>query len=235
MSEIFINKSSRWELSSKISGKTAPPFVAVQTAAKSTSFHSNRAPDFCLFTLMDLYKLPQFPTLIGFRLTTSLATTGRGEKVTVINWKRQQRCCKDHRDRSFPIIYLGRKENGKELEIFQMKWTCERILTTPDMYYAWYRAYVLLADWAMSIPEFRALPLTDQVNFLRFIATVIFRQPSLKRISLPSVGWPMPTGHMKAASPKLASPWATVPTCRINKTSSPKWIPSKYFNLYILC
>lgn len=50
---------------------------------------------------------------------------------------------------------------------FQMNWHCQRILTTPDMYYAWYRAYVLLADWAMAIPEFRSLSVLDQTTLFK--------------------------------------------------------------------
>ncbi|CAJ0936147.1 unnamed protein product, partial [Mesorhabditis belari] len=49
-----------------------------------------------------------------------------------------------------------------------MVWTCERIMSDEDISSTWYRAFVLLADWAMSIPEFRILPQSDQ--------TILFRQ-----------------------------------------------------------
>uniref|UniRef100_A0A1I7XAM4 NR LBD domain-containing protein n=1 Tax=Heterorhabditis bacteriophora TaxID=37862 RepID=A0A1I7XAM4_HETBA len=45
----------------------------------------------------------------------------------------------------------------------QMIWSCSRIMKATDIYSSWYRAFVLHADWAMSIPDFRVLPLSDQV------------------------------------------------------------------------
>ncbi|CAJ0569784.1 unnamed protein product, partial [Mesorhabditis spiculigera] len=48
-----------------------------------------------------------------------------------------------------------------------MVWTCERVMSDEDISSAWYRAFVLLADWAMSIPEFRILPQNDQTTLFR--------------------------------------------------------------------
>ena len=36
-------------------------------------------------------------------------------------------------------------------------------MNSADLYSQWYRAFVLHADWAMGVPDFRVLPLNDQV------------------------------------------------------------------------
>ena len=46
-------------------------------------------------------------------------------------------------------------------------------MSTADLYCQWYRAFVLHADWAMGIPDFRVLPIHDQTalfkqNFMAF-------------------------------------------------------------------
>lgn len=40
-------------------------------------------------------------------------------------------------------------------------------MNSVDMYLAWYRSFVLLADYAMGIPEFRCLPLLDQTRLFK--------------------------------------------------------------------
>ncbi|VDN26092.1 unnamed protein product [Cylicostephanus goldi] len=45
-----------------------------------------------------------------------------------------------------------------------MDWSCTRIMQANDLYKQWYRAFVLHADWAMGIPDFRVLSLEDQVH-----------------------------------------------------------------------
>ncbi|PAV77988.1 hypothetical protein WR25_00883 [Diploscapter pachys] len=47
-------------------------------------------------------------------------------------------------------------------------WRCEKIMSDLDLYSSWYRAFVLHADWAMGIADFRVLPLADQ--------TILFKQ-----------------------------------------------------------
>ncbi|KAK6749252.1 hypothetical protein RB195_001700 [Necator americanus] len=54
-----------------------------------------------------------------------------------------------------------------------MDWSCTRIMEANDLYKQWYRAFVLHADWAMGIPDFRVLSLSDQTklfkqNFMTF-------------------------------------------------------------------
>ncbi|KAK0398075.1 hypothetical protein QR680_002417 [Steinernema hermaphroditum] len=49
-----------------------------------------------------------------------------------------------------------------------LNWRCERIMQDDDLYAAWYRNFVLLADWCMSIPCFKMLSQEDQ--------TVLFRK-----------------------------------------------------------
>ncbi|EYB81867.1 hypothetical protein Y032_0372g146 [Ancylostoma ceylanicum] len=54
-----------------------------------------------------------------------------------------------------------------------MDWSCTRIMEANDIYKQWYRAFVLHADWAMGIPDFRVLSLDDQTtlfkqNFMTF-------------------------------------------------------------------
>ena len=56
----------------------------------------------------------------------------------------------------------------------QIDWRCEKIMSALDLYSSWYRAFVLHADWAMGIADFRVLPLADQVRklmgiFLRIV------------------------------------------------------------------
>uniref|UniRef100_A0A1I7Y756 Nuclear receptor domain-containing protein n=1 Tax=Steinernema glaseri TaxID=37863 RepID=A0A1I7Y756_9BILA len=49
-----------------------------------------------------------------------------------------------------------------------LNWSCERIMQDDDLYAAWYRNFVLLADWCMSIACFKMLSEEDQ--------TVLFRK-----------------------------------------------------------
>ncbi|TMS37670.1 hypothetical protein L596_004555 [Steinernema carpocapsae] len=54
-----------------------------------------------------------------------------------------------------------------------LNWRCERIMQDDDLYAAWYRNFVLLADWCMSIPCFKMLSQEDQAvlfrkNFMMF-------------------------------------------------------------------
>ncbi|CAD6199890.1 unnamed protein product [Caenorhabditis auriculariae] len=54
-----------------------------------------------------------------------------------------------------------------------INYECERIMEATDLYLSWYRSFVLHADWAMGIPDFRILPLADQTtlfkqNFMAF-------------------------------------------------------------------
>lgn len=48
-----------------------------------------------------------------------------------------------------------------------LDWSCSRIMDGKDMYMAWYRSFVMLADYAMGIPEFRHLPLADQTRLFK--------------------------------------------------------------------
>lgn len=70
-------------------------------------------------------------------------------------------------------VRISRIQIRCEPTIFQLMYTCDRIMEASDLYLSWYRSFVFCADWAMGIPEFRVLPLADQTtlfkqNFMAF-------------------------------------------------------------------
>ena len=123
-------------------------------------------------------------------------------------------------------IYLYAHQKVKINIFIQMNWRCETILTTTDMYYAWYRAYVLLADWAHSIPEFKQLSLSDQVRN-NMLNAKKFRQRCSRRIFLHSGGWPMPTVLTNKVLEISVFPWGTAHIFLTNNMSKQWWMPRK--------
>uniref|UniRef100_A0A914D2U9 NR LBD domain-containing protein n=1 Tax=Acrobeloides nanus TaxID=290746 RepID=A0A914D2U9_9BILA len=49
----------------------------------------------------------------------------------------------------------------------RIKWTRERIMIKEDISYCWYRTFVIAADFANMIPQFRQLPIQDQCQLFR--------------------------------------------------------------------
>lgn len=77
----------------------------------------------------------------------------------------------------------------------------EHVMEVEDFVFCWHRGFVLLADWAMSIPQFRQLPPPDQVSFGDKQATLCRLSYSVK--TLPSS--PSRSTFLSSSNPQISA------------------------------
>uniref|UniRef100_A0A914EIU4 aralkylamine N-acetyltransferase n=1 Tax=Acrobeloides nanus TaxID=290746 RepID=A0A914EIU4_9BILA len=76
------------------------------------------------------------------------------------------------------------------------KFTCERVFRIEDIRFYWYRIFVMCADFANLIPQFRELPLNDQCQLFRLNFGVLSWSIYMEFIvySELTIGYPMGNG-----------------------------------------
>ena len=109
------------------------------------------------------------------------------EKILPEEWPR---ICQEKCNRNISLIE-GIRNPEKVFPRTKWDFNCSRIANGYDIVFMWYRSFVIVADWANSIPEFRILSEKDQAELLRTnfttLAFMVYAQcpaPDLRAVAL---------------------------------------------------